>query len=214
MTEYTLSKRFSREGPVSERGIRVCRMFGLTVDRLDERVATCECRLDIRPGDIVYITGPSGSGKSVLLHELQGRIDPGRSIDLAAIPLPNDRSVIDCFGGSVEETLRALSLVAMSEVSCVLNAPRLLSDGQRFRFRLAQALVSGKPFIFADEFGSALDPVTAAAVAFNVHRFIKRSRTAFVAAGSRTDILADLSPDVLVVKPLCGPAQVTYKDRR
>jgi ABC-type ATPase with predicted acetyltransferase domain len=189
-------------------------MFGLTADRLAERAVTHECRLELEPGDIVYITGPSGSGKSVLLRELRGCIDPAQSVDLASVPLPADRSVIDCFEGPMIEGLRTLGLVALGEVFCVLNKPSLLSDGQKSRFRLAQAFASGKPFIFADEFCSELDDVTAAAVAFNVHKLAKRTRTTFIAASSRRDILMDLAPDVLVVKDFSGPAEVIYKDRR
>ncbi len=214
MTTHAISRRFSWQGRLSDRAVQVCRMFGFTTDRLDECTVTHACRLDLRPGDIVYLTGPSGSGKSVLLRELRNSIDAAQAVDLASIELPSDRSVIDCLEGSLEEGLRILGLVALSEVFCVLNRPAFLSDGQKFRFRLARALVSGRPFIFADEFCSELDEVTAAAVAFNVHRFVKRIGATFIAASSRSDILKDLAPDVLVVKDLGGPAQVIYQDRR
>ena len=215
MTTYVVSKRFLWEEPhLSDKAVQVCRMFGLTVDRLDERTVNHHCCLEMEAGDIVYITGPSGSGKSVLLRELQHSIDPSQSIDLASVPLPDDRSVIDCFEGSIITGLRTLGLVALSEVFCILNKPSLLSDGQKFRFRLAQALTSGKPFVFADEFCSELDDVTAATVAFNVHKFAKQTQTTFIAASSRKDILMDLAPDVLVIKDFSGPAEVIYKTRR
>jgi ABC-type ATPase with predicted acetyltransferase domain len=211
MATYCLSKRFAWQGPLTDRSRQLCRMFGLTMDRLQDRMVTHQCRLEFDAGDIIYITGPSGAGKSVLLRELEQATPGGRSINLARIPLPQDRSVIDCFDDNIVASLRLLGMVGLSEVFCLLNRPCHLSDGQKYRFRLAQALASGKPFIFADEFSSELDRVTAAAVAFNVHKFAKRTGTTFVLASSHEDILMDLAPDVLVVKDFSGPAEVIYR---
>lgn len=209
MTSYWVSRRFGWRGPLSERGAQVCRMFGLTAERLGERAVAHECRLEVTAGDIVYIMGPSGAGKSVLLLELEAAA--GESINLADIPLPDDRSVIDCFEGSVPASLRLLSAVGLSEAFCLLNRPSELSDGQKYRFRLAQAMAAGKPVVFADEFTAELDRVTAASLAFNVHKFARRTGTTFVLASSHEDILMDLAPDVLVVKDLSGPAEVIYR---
>ncbi|MBN1508725.1 MAG: ATP-binding cassette domain-containing protein [Sedimentisphaerales bacterium] len=211
MTTYCLSKRFPWQGPLSKRGIQLCRMFGLTIERLADRIAIHQCRLKMRPGDIVYIMGPSGAGKSVLLRELEQAVPPGESVNLANIPLAEDRSVIDCFDDDVVRSLRLLGAMGLSEVFCLLNRPCNLSDGQKYRFRLAQALASGKSFVFADEFSGELDRVTAAAVAFNIHRFAKRTRTTFILASSHEDVLMDLVPDVLVVKDFTGPAEVIYR---
>jgi len=214
MATYCLAKCFPWQGPLSHRAAQLCRMFGLTIERLQDRMAAHECRLELEPGDILYITGPSGAGKSVLLRELERVIGPDESINLAHIPLPQDRSVIDCFDGDVVTSLRLLSMVGLSEVFCLLNRPCNLSDGQKYRFRLAQALASHKPFIFADEFSGELDRVTAAAVAFNIHKFAKRTRTTFVLASSHDDILIDLAPDVLAIKDFSGPAEVLYRKPR
>ncbi len=214
MTTYRLSKRFAWEGPLSSRGTKVCRMFGLTVDRLTAHLPSHACRLEIVPGDVVYLTGPSGSGKTVLLNELEQAVPPDERINLVEIDLPETRMVIDCFEDDIVTSLKTLSLVGLSEVFATLQRPSHLSAGQKYRFRLAQALTSGKGFIFADEFCSELDRVTAATVAFNIHRFARQTNTTFVLASSRDDILVDLAPDVLVVKDLSGPADIIYKDRR
>jgi ABC-type ATPase with predicted acetyltransferase domain len=211
MTTYCLSRRFPWQGPLSKRGVQLCRMFGLTIEQLADRVATHQCRLELKAGDIVYIMGPSGAGKSVLLRELERAVPPGESVNLANIPLAEDRSVIDCFDGDVVASLRLLGAMGLSEVFCLLNRPCNLSDGQKYRFRLAQALASRKTFIFADEFSGELDRVTAAAVAFNIHRLAKRTGTTFVLASSHEDILMDLAPDVLVIKDFTGPAEVIYR---
>lgn len=214
MAIYQVEKRFPWQGPLSDKATQVCRMFGLTIDRLTNRAPTHKCRMDIRPGDIVYLTGPSGAGKSVLLRELQRCVPAADAVSLAAIDLPGDRTVVDCFDGDVVTSLRTLSTVGLSDVFCLLNRPCWLSAGQKYRFRLGRALTAGKPFVFADEFCSGLDRITAATVAFNVHRLAKRTQTTLVLASSRDDVLADLAPDVLIVKDFTGPAEVIYRTGR
>ena len=214
MAVYEISKSFARPGALTDKGVQLCLMFGLTTDRLADRMVTHRCRLEVDPGDIVYIMGPSGAGKSVLLRELEEAVPRGDRINLAEIPLPQDRSVIDCFDGEIVAALRLLGAVGLSEVFCLLNRPCDLSDGQKYRFRLAQAMAAGKPFIFADEFSSDLDRVSAAAVAFNVHRFAKRTGTTCILASGHEDILIDLAPDVLVVKDFSGSSEVIYRTRR
>jgi hypothetical protein len=51
-------------------------------------------------------------------------------------------------------------------------------------------------------------------ISYRLHKFAKRTGTTFILASSRNDILTDLAPDVLVVKPLSGTAQVIYKGKR
>jgi len=212
MPTYSVCKSFQWRGRVSDKVARVCRMFGLTVEVLGERIVTHECRVEINDGDIVYITGPSGAGKSVLLRELQNAVPAEERIDLGEVELPGDRTLIDCIEGGVLGGLRTLSIAGLNDVFCILNQPANLSKGQKYRFRLAMALAARKKFIFADEFCSELDRVTAAVVSYNIHRFAKRTGTAFVLASSHDDILLDLAPDVVVVKELSGPAQVIYRE--
>jgi len=214
MTTYTVSRQYVWQGPLSERAVRVCRMFGLTIDRLSDAAPNHRCRVRIRPGDIVYIKGPSGAGKSVLLRELRRCVPAPDVIDLASVELPDDKTVIDCFTDDLIASLQTLSMVGLGDVFSILNRPSRLSDGQKYRFRLARALASGRPFVFADEFCSELDRITAATVAFNVHRFARRANLTLVLASGRDDILIDLAPDVLINKGFAGEAEVIYKEQR
>lgn len=213
MATYSVTKSFQWDGKMTDNVTSVCRMFGLTADRLRKNRISFSCRLDINAGDIVYITGPSGAGKSVLLNALEETAPPAERINLARIKLPKEKTLIDCFDGDFLAGIRALSTAGLSDVFCILNQPNNLSEGQKYRFRLAMALAAGKKFVFADEFCSNLDRITAAVISYNVHRFAKRHGVTFILASSHDDILLDLGPDVLVVQELTGRTQVIYKTR-
>jgi ABC-type ATPase with predicted acetyltransferase domain len=75
------------------------------------------------------------------------------------------------------------------------------------------ALAAGKRFIFADEFCSNLDRISAAVISFNIHKFAKKAGAVFILASAHDDVLVDLEPDVLIVKELSGAAEVVYKKR-
>jgi ABC-type ATPase with predicted acetyltransferase domain len=189
-------------------------MFGLTADRLTQRCIINNCRLEINDGDIVYITGPSGAGKSVLLKELEKAIPALDRVNLARIKLAKDKTLIDCIDADLLPSLRMLSDAGLNDVFCILNQPANLSEGQKYRFRLAMAMAAEKKFIFADEFCSELDSITAAVISYNIHKFAKRTGTTFILASSHDDMLLDLAPDVLVVKELSAKTQVIYKKKK
>jgi ABC-type ATPase with predicted acetyltransferase domain len=214
MPTYSVSRTFPWKGRITEKVATVMRMFGLTTERLTDQAVTHHCTIDIRPGDVVCITGPSGSGKSVILRELEKRIPASDRINIDRIDLPPNKALIDCVSGDFLAGLRMLSKAGLNDVFCVLNQPAHLSDGQKYRFRLAMALASGRRFVFADEFCSNLDRITAAVIACNIHKFAKQAGVTLILATSCDDILLDLEPDVLIVKQLSGPAEVTYKQKR
>jgi ABC-type ATPase with predicted acetyltransferase domain len=214
MTIYSVSKSFKWRGKITDKVASVCRMFGLTVDRLTERKVNYSCQLQIGDSDIVYLSGPSGAGKSVLLRELEISVPARDRINLDKIKLPDDKTLIDCIDAGLLDSLKILSLAGLNDCFCILNQPRNLSDGQKYRFRLAMALAAKKKFIFADEFCSELDRITAAVISYNIHKFAKRTGTIFILASSHDDILLDLLPDVLITTELSGSIEVIYQRMR
>ena len=230
MATYNISKSFKWSGTITDHVACVCRMFGLTIERLREYKSRHSCRLEIQPGDIVYITGASGAGKSVLLRELQKQFPPEESINLSDIELPDDKTVIDCFfqknesHGDSESVLTAdvglltclqmLSTAGLNDCFCILNQPVNLSEGEKYRFRLAMALAAEKKFIFADEFCSELDRITASSVSHKIRQYADKTGTTFILASSHSDTLLDLAPDVIVRKDLSGTTNVIYKNKR
>ena len=181
-------------------------------------------------GQVLLITGPSGGGKSSLLRELlrvaqDASAQPARpTIDLTRIGVPDDAHVVDCFGDSaaLDEVLSRLSRVGLAEVWTFLRTPAELSDGQRWRLRLAIALhqVAGAPsglatspaILACDEFGAILDRVTACVVARALRRVIDsadvRERAGAIVATSHDDLTRALQPDVVA---LCDFGRVVLR---
>ncbi len=213
-TTYSLEKTFDWNYEVTDKVAKVMRAFGLSVQRMKSNAVQHKCQIKLSPGDICYLTGASGAGKSVLLRELYNVIEDDNKIKLSDIDLPSEKTCIDSVDGRFLDVLRVLSKAGLGDVFCVLNSPANLSDGQKYRFRLAKAMASGAKFIFADEFCSNLDRITAAVISHNVRVFARRNGITFVLASSHDDLIADLIPTVIVVKHLAGQTEVIYKNKR
>jgi len=214
MRTYKIEKKFSRVVPLTDKVTSVMKMFGLDLDRLRSNIVCHKCKINLKAGDVCYITGASGAGKSVLLTELYNLAAADERLRLCDIELETGKALIDCIEGDFFKALRILSKAGLSDVFSVLNEPTKLSEGEKYRYRLAKALASGKGMIFADEFCSGLDRITAAVISHNIARVARESDKTFVLASSHDDLLCDLQPDVVVIKHLTGKTEVIYRDRR
>ena len=163
--------------------------------------------LPIQSGDVVCFTGASGSGKSSLMRAAASQLKNEVIIDLDELCLP-ETILVDAIDLPVEESLPLLSACGMGEAHLMLRTSQELSDGQRYRFRLALALSHKPRWIIADEFSATLDRTLAKVVAFNVRRTADRTGTGFLVATTHEDILEDLSPNVHVECRLSGEITV------
>ena len=186
---------------------QVADLFGLA-DEEPAHVIADGVDLGIRPGDLVLITGPSGSGKSSLLRAAGRQLG---AIDVMGFDIP-DLSLVDALPGSVDERLKLLAACGLSEARLLLRTPGELSDGQRYRFRLAYALARGEQWLLADEFAANLDRTLAKVLAFNLRKLITRTRIGMLLATTHDDLIDDLRPDLLV---RCREAEVSQvRDER
>ena len=175
----------------------------------DSRAGGDAPSLSLRPGTITLITGPSGAGKSTLFRATRAAHPQRRWIDLATLPAP-DAPVVDCFGElPLRDALELLARVGLGEAWTYLRTPAELSEGQRWRFRLALALhqvssaaarhPADRPIIACDEFAAVLDRVTAMIVAHRLRRAIDAlPHAAAVVATSHEDVEPALAAEVVV----------------
>jgi hypothetical protein len=149
MTPVVINQKFRAVAPAaagvaSEQAVKVAEMFGVGLDETYEVALYDGLALDVRPGDVVFVTGPSGSGKSVLLARLAEALGrtwaDARTVDLAQVDLPRDRAVIDLMQPPLQDALRILSAAGLADAFLLLRTPQELSDGQRYRLRLARAI--------------------------------------------------------------------------
>jgi len=152
---------------MSPRTVAVAEAFGLGIDEEKEFQIYDNVKLKIGPKNVVYLTGDSGSGKSVLLKAIKRDLG-NEAVDMADIHLDLNRPLIETVGETVEEGLELLSRVGLNDAFLFLRKYSQLSDGQKYRYRIAKLVESGKQWWIMDEFCSTLDRDTAKIVAFNV----------------------------------------------
>jgi ABC-type lipoprotein export system ATPase subunit/GNAT superfamily N-acetyltransferase len=197
----------------TERVVGVAEAFGLGLDKWEKFVVYDNVELRIGPTDIVYITGDSGSGKSVLLKALENDIrqDMGLScINIADIKPEPNKPLIETVGKSLEEALELLSRVGLNDAFLFLRTYEQLSDGQKYRYKIAKMIESGAQFWIMDEFAATLDRDTAKIVAFNLQKLARQQGKAVLAATTHTDLFEDLNPSVHIHKRFGKEITVNY----
>lgn len=180
--------------------MEIAEAFGLGLDE-KEFVVFDNLKLPLEDGDVIYITGQSGSGKSTILSELKELMvkDGLKVADIDHVTM-DDRPIIDQLCPTVGEALNLFSLVGLSDANLYLRKPVELSDGQRYRFRLAKLIESGANVWFADEFLAVLDRVTAKNIAFNLQKIARKVGATLIVATTHTDLAKDLHPDIHILK--------------
>lgn len=198
--KFTVSKKFSTKVERTDRVIEVAEAFGLGLDDR-EFVLFKDFELEVKKGDVVYITGQSGSGKTVLLKQCEDfLVDDGQSVINIDQVILQDMPLVDQIGDTTKEALQILSRVGLNDAYLFIRKPSELSDGQRYRLRLAHLLNIPADVWVADEFGAVLDRVTAKIVAFSLQKHARNEGKTLIVATTHEDLLEELGPDLIIKK--------------
>ena len=121
-----------------------------------------------------------------------------------------DKPLIETVGATVEQGLELLSKVGLNDAFLFLRTYSQLSDGQKYRYRIAKLIESGKQWWLMDEFAACLDRDTAKIIAFNLQKIARSQGKAVIVATTHSDLVEDLTPSVLVVKRFGEEIEIKY----
>lgn len=197
---YLIDKKFTCRVERSARVLDIAEAFGIGLEEKDF-VVFDKLELEVKPGDIVYITGQSGGGKSVLLRELASQMGERgmKVVNLDHIELL-DKPLIDQIGRDTNHGIHLMGTAGLSDAYLWVRKPHELSDGQRYRFRLAKAMEVGAQVWVADEFLAVLDRTAAKVIAFSLQKAARAAKATLIVATTHTDMVSDLAPDIYVEK--------------
>ncbi|HGV3709087.1 TPA: ATP-binding cassette domain-containing protein [Klebsiella pneumoniae] len=212
MSKYVINVSFNTRVNKTIRTLEIAESFGLG---LDEKAWTLydNLELDIERGDVVYVTGQSGSGKSVVLRELQRLMaDAGQRVaSIDDFVFADDTNVIDQLGKTTSDALGLLSMAGLNDAYLFVRKPSEMSDGQKYRLKIAKLIESGADVWVADEFGAVLDRVTAQVVASNLQRAARAVGATVIVATTHEDLKNALRPSVQITKHYRERVKVDYE---
>ena len=212
MSKYVINVSFNTRVNKTIRTLEIAESFGLG---LDEKAWTLydNLELDIERGDVVYVTGQSGSGKSVVLRELQRLMaDAGQRVaSIDDFVFADDTNVIDQLGKTTSDALGLLSMAGLNDAYLFVRKPSEMSDGQKYRLKIAKLIESGADVWVADEFGAVLDRVTAQVVASNLQGAARAVGATVIVATTHEDLKNALRPSVQITKHYKERVKVDYE---
>ncbi|MBD0905672.1 ATP-binding cassette domain-containing protein [Klebsiella michiganensis] len=212
MSKYLINVSFNTRVNKTIRTLEIAESFGLGLDE-KEWTLYDNLELDIERGDVVYVTGQSGSGKSVVLRELQRMMaESGQTVSsIDDFVFEDGANVIDQLGKTTSDALGLLSMAGLNDAYLFVRKPSEMSDGQKYRLKIAKLIESGADVWVADEFGAVLDRVTAQVVASNLQRAARAVGATVIVATTHEDLKNALRPSVQITKHYKERVKVDYE---
>jgi len=210
--KHVISIAYKTGVEVTPRTSEIAEAFGLGVDSEQEFVVYDNLQLQLGEKDVIYITGDSGSGKSVLLKKLE-QIFEGLTVKMDDLKVDESKPLVDTIGRTTTEAIELLSRVGLNDAFIFLRKYPELSDGQKYRYKLAKLIESQGKIWICDEFCSLLDRDTAKIVAYNVQKLARKLGKGVFVATCHRDLLEDLKPDVHIHKRFGKEVSVKYHQK-
>jgi len=191
---------FSTKAEVTKRTLAVCEAFGLGVDEAQHFIVFDDFSLDFRRGDLIYITGDSGGGKTLLLKAFKDFFGD-EAIELNDLEIDPEETLIEGVGGDVNEAIETLSLCGLNDAFLFLRKNKELSDGQKYRYKLAKLVNNKEKSVWLiDEFCATLDRVMARIIAYLIQKVARKVGKTIIVATTHDDLLENFQPDILINK--------------
>lgn len=197
--KYIINCAFKTSVQRTPRVLECAEAFGLGLEEKEFRIYD-NLELNVNQGDMVYITGESGSGKSVLLRLLADQMSKDLKVCRIEDVQFDERPLCEQLGKTFSEACQLLSAAGLNDAQLINMNPGSLSDGQLYRFRIALLMESGCDVLVADEFGAVLDRITAKAVSFNLRKQAKKTNTTVLVATTHKDLYDELAPNLYIDK--------------
>ena len=203
---------FSTKAEATERTLAVCEAFGLGVDEAKRFVVFDDFSLEFRRGDMVYVTGDSGGGKSLLLKAFRNYFG-NEAVSLDELQIDPEETLIEGVGKDVKEAIEILSLCGLNDAFLFLRRFKELSDGQKCRYKLARLVNCREKMVWlVDEFCASLDRTMARIVAFLFQKVARKLGKTVVVATTHDDLIEDFQPDVIVEKGFESDVKVSRSE--
>ena len=133
--KFKINIDFTTKTELTPRMIEISEAFGLGVSEEKHFVIYKNFEIGFNRGDVVFITGDSGGGKSLLLRELEKRVtETHNTVNLDNVkPFP-DEVIIETIGETLEDGIKYLSMMGLNDAFIFLRKYEELSDGQKYRY--------------------------------------------------------------------------------
>jgi len=209
----TVNKTFNTIAPITSRTLEIASAFGLGIDNNIEFEIYNNFQFGFNEGDVVYITGDSGSGKSILINEIIKKLPKDSYLCEKDLQIDDNEILIESIGKDLNEAIKIMNICGLGEAFLYLRKYNQLSDGQKLRYKLCKMIDSGKEIFIIDEYCGQLDRDTAKIISFNFQKYCRRNKKIFIAASTHPDLKEDLSPNIYIFKKFNNDISVEYNDK-